>query len=167
MPARLRLPGSKRIYREPLPGRLPIEIALARIDDRLIHGQVVTAWLPTLGRCDEILVCDDRAAGNPFVQQVLRMAAPPGQAVRVLSMDETIVDFRQKANDARRVLLLARGPETVLCLLEGGVSIYYLNVGESEPGRAAGGCSSHFRSARRSSLRSGRSRQWGCESNLR
>ena len=114
-----------------------MEIALARVDDRLIHGQVVTAWLPTLGRCDEILICDDRAAGNPFVQQVLRMATPPGKAVRVLSVEETIVDFRQKANDARRVLLLARGPEPVLRLLEGGVHIQTLNVGGigSGPGR--------------------------------
>ena len=98
---------------------------------------MVTAWLPTLGRCKDIFVCDDQAAGDRFAQQVLRLAAPPGKAVRVLSVAETIADFRQKSDDRRRVLLLLRGPKPVLTLLAGGVRIAHLNVGGigSAPGR--------------------------------
>ncbi|MGH8632022.1 MAG: PTS system mannose/fructose/N-acetylgalactosamine-transporter subunit IIB [Burkholderiales bacterium] len=114
-----------------------MDIALARIDDRLIHGQVVTAWLQTLGKCNEILICDDKARKDQFLQQVLKMTAPPNMALRVLSVDETIADFQAKAGDSRRVLLLTRGPEPMLRLLESGAPIAYVNLGGmgAGPGR--------------------------------
>lgn len=106
-----------------------MQIALARIDDRLIHGQVVTAWLQTIGPCDEILVCDDRARKDQFLQQVLMMTKPPDKSLRVLSIDETIAEFKSKADDHRRVLLITRGPEQMLTLVQNGVTIDHLNVG--------------------------------------
>jgi PTS system mannose-specific IIB component len=114
-----------------------MEIAHARIDDRLIHGQVVTAWLQFIGRCDEILICDDKARKDQFLQQVLRMTAPPGMPIRVLSVEETLADFPARANDPRRILLLARGPAPFLRLIRGGVRIPYLNLGGmgAGPGR--------------------------------
>lgn len=114
-----------------------MDIAHARIDDRLIHGQVVTAWLNAIGKCDEILICDDKASKDQFLQQVLRMTAPPGMPIRVLSVDGTIADFTDKADDPRRVLLLTRGPGQMLKLLEGGVPIRYINLGGmgAGPGR--------------------------------
>ena len=115
-----------------------MQIALARIDDRLIHGQVVTAWLQAIGRCDEILICDDKARKDQFLQNVLKMTAPPGMPIRVLSVDETIVDFKARAEDARRVLLLTRGPGPMLRLLEVGVPMNHINLGGmgAGPGRA-------------------------------
>ncbi len=114
-----------------------MDIALARIDDRLIHGQVVTAWLQTLGKCNEILICDDKARKDQFLQNVLKMTAPPNMALRVLSVDETIADFQAKSGDSRHVLLLTRGPEPMLRLLESGVPISYVNLGGmgAGPGR--------------------------------
>ncbi len=114
-----------------------MDIALARVDDRLIHGQVVTAWLQTLGKCNEILICDDKARKDQFLQQVLKMTAPPDMPVRVLSVDETIADFQARAGDSRRVLLLTRGPEAMLRLLESGVQLSHLNLGGmgAGPGR--------------------------------
>ncbi|MGA9193122.1 MAG: PTS sugar transporter subunit IIB [Anaerolineales bacterium] len=106
-----------------------MEIALARVDDRLVHGQVVTAWLQHIGHCDEILVCDDKASKDQFLQQVLAVTKPPGMKLRVLSVDETIQDFKDKANDPRRVLLITRGPEQMLTLLQNGVAFDYLNLG--------------------------------------
>ncbi len=106
-----------------------MEIALARVDDRLIHGQVVTAWLQRIGHCDEILVCDDKARKDQFLQQVLKMTKPPDKSLRVLSVDETIQDFKEKSDDPRRVLLITRGPEQMLKLLQNGVKFDYLNLG--------------------------------------
>jgi mannose/fructose/N-acetylgalactosamine-specific phosphotransferase system component IIB len=106
-----------------------MDIALARVDDRLIHGQVVTAWLQHIGHCDEILVCDDKARKDQFLQQVLMMTKPPDKDLRVLSVDETIQDFKDKANDSRKVLLITRGPEQMLTLLQNGVEFDYLNLG--------------------------------------
>ena len=62
-----------------------MDIALARVDDRLIHGQVVTAWLQAIGRCDEILICDDKTRNDQFLQQVLQLTAPPNKKLSVLS----------------------------------------------------------------------------------
>ena len=114
-----------------------MDIALARIDDRLIHGQVVTAWMQVIGRCDEILICDDKTRKDQFLQQVLKLTAPPGKGLRVLSEEETVADFQAKANDPRRVLLLTRGPKSMLRLLESGVRFDYLNLGGmgAGPGR--------------------------------
>jgi mannose/fructose/N-acetylgalactosamine-specific phosphotransferase system component IIB len=114
-----------------------MDIALARIDDRLIHGQVVTAWLRAIGRCDEILICDDNTAKNDFLQQVLKMTAPPDKSLRILSIDGAIQDFRDKASDRRAVLLLARSPEPMLRLIENGVPITFINIGGmgAGPGR--------------------------------
>jgi mannose/fructose/N-acetylgalactosamine-specific phosphotransferase system component IIB len=106
-----------------------MDIALARVDDRLIHGQVVTAWLQAIGRCDEILICDDKTRNDQFLQQVLKLTAPPGKPLRVLSTEETIADFHEKADDPRRVLLLARSPGPMLRLLENGVALDHLNLG--------------------------------------
>jgi mannose/fructose/N-acetylgalactosamine-specific phosphotransferase system component IIB len=106
-----------------------MEIALARVDDRLVHGQVVTAWLQHIGRCDEILVCDDKARKDPFLQQVLLVTKPPDKDLRVLSVDETIKDFKDKADDPRRLLLITRGPEQMLKLLNNDVKFTYLNIG--------------------------------------
>lgn len=114
-----------------------MDIAHARIDDRLIHGQVVTAWLQAIGRCDEILICDDKARRDQFLQSVLKMTAPPHMPLRVLSVDETIADFKSKSSDSRRVFLLTRGPSPMLRLLENGVRMKYLNLGGmgAGPGR--------------------------------
>lgn len=114
-----------------------MEIALARIDDRLIHGQVVTAWLNAIGKCDEILICDDSASTDKLIQQVLAMTKPPNMKLRVLSVDATIQDFIEKKSDPRRVLLITRGPGPMLRLLEGGVEMDYINLGGlgAGPGR--------------------------------
>jgi mannose/fructose/N-acetylgalactosamine-specific phosphotransferase system component IIB len=114
-----------------------MEIALARIDDRLIHGQVVTSWLKAIGRCDEILICDDSASTDKLIQQVLAMTKPPNMTLRVLSVEDTIRDFGEKLNDPRRVLLITRGPGAMLDLIEGGVEMDYINLGGlgSGPGR--------------------------------
>jgi len=114
-----------------------MNIAHARIDDRLIHGQVVTAWLQAIGKCDEILICDDKTRKDQFLQQVLKMTAPPNMALRVLSVDETIADFQAKVDDPRRVLLLTRGPGPMLRLLESGVPMTTINLGGmgAGPGR--------------------------------
>ncbi len=106
-----------------------MEIAHARIDDRLIHGQVVTAWIRAIGKCDEILICDDKTAKDSFMQQVYSSIKPPEIALRALSLEETIQDFKDKADDPRRVLLLTRHPSDILAMMESGIEIDYLNLG--------------------------------------
>ena len=112
-------------------------IALVRVDDRLIHGQVVVKWLRHLD-CRDILVVDDELRRDNFMQTVLRMAAPAGVRVRVAAVAEAAGLFRVPAANGHGVLVLVRTPQTALAMLHHGCSFSELNLGglASGPGSA-------------------------------
>lgn len=85
------------------------QLLLARVDDRLIHGQVMTAWMKLLP-AKEILIADDKVAKDPFMTQVLTMAAPAGVKVKVYSVEETAKALK----DGLKVpsIILAKTPLT-------------------------------------------------------
>lgn len=114
------------------------QVVLARIDDRFIHGQVVTKWLQYVGGCDEIFISDHAMRQDAFLQTVMEMAAPPGIKLRVYSLEETIQAFQEMGpEDRRRIMLLLRDPRAALRLIEENVPIQELNVGGmgAGPGR--------------------------------
>jgi D-glucosaminate-specific PTS system IIB component len=98
-----------------------------RIDDRLIHGQVVVKWLRTLG-CKDVWVIDDELASDAFMQSVLRLAAPEGVRVQVVSVEDALHSV-QRCPVGRPALLLLRSPQTALRLWNGGLLFSELNVG--------------------------------------
>src|SRR5207253_2194828 len=61
-------------------------VALVRVDNRLVHGQVLEAWLPALG-AHGILVADDEAAGNVLARSAMALAIPPKVSFQVLRVD--------------------------------------------------------------------------------
>lgn len=113
-------------------------IALVRVDDRLIHGQVVAVWLRALD-ATRIVVVDDAVAADEFLRDVLVLAAPRGVAVEVLDLAAAILRLPAVAADDRPTLVLVRTPVTALRLREAGVPFALLNVGGlgSRPGRLA------------------------------
>lgn len=78
-----------------------------RVDDRLVHGQVVTAWVREL-KSKGILVVDDQAAGNPITKKALKMATPTGINLKVITCDEAGDVVRKVAG--RPVLVIVRNP---------------------------------------------------------
>jgi PTS system mannose-specific IIB component len=108
-------------------------ICWARIDDRLIHGQVVVGWRQHL-RYDAIYVVDDKVGEDPFLRHVLCLSAPSGVIVHVYTMAEAVAALSAPTPD--RVLLLFKRPQAALALVEGGVRLPHLNVGNlaAEPG---------------------------------
>ncbi len=103
------------------------DIKLARIDNRLIHGQVATQWNGTLGT-NLILVANDEVAGNKMRQGLMDMAAPSGVATRYFTLQKTI-DVIHKASESQHIFLVAENPEDVLTLVKGGVPIKKVNIG--------------------------------------
>ena len=63
------------------------EIVLARIDDRLIHGQVMTAWLQFTGG-NHIVIVDDATAGDEFTKSIMSMAVPNGIKLSILTVED-------------------------------------------------------------------------------
>lgn len=102
-------------------------ILLTRIDNRLIHGQVATQWNGTLG-ANLILVANDKVSQDKFRQGLMDMAAPTGVQTRYFSIQKTI-DIIHKASAKQKIFIIVENPEDVLKLVEGGVPIKKLNIG--------------------------------------
>lgn len=103
-------------------------IGLARIDDRLIHGQVATRWTKETN-VKRIIVVSDEVAADTVRKTLLTQVAPPGVTAHVVEVAKAIrvYDNPKYAND--RVMLLFTNPTDVLRLVEGGVAITSVNIG--------------------------------------
>jgi mannose/fructose/N-acetylgalactosamine-specific phosphotransferase system component IIB len=130
------------------------ELVLVRIDDRLIHGQVVVKWLRYLA-CNEVVIVDDELWNDEDLQSVLCLAAPPGVNLGVAPVDQAFhpvyglhtclscaggtrtssctvgsrMPIITSAGRGRRILVLVKTPRTALALLENGLAFRELNVG--------------------------------------
>lgn len=102
-------------------------ILLTRIDNRLIHGQVATQWNSSVGS-NLILVANDKVAGDKMRQSLMDMAAPSGVATRYFTIDKTI-EIIHKAADRQKIFIICENPTDVLRLVEGGVPIKKVNIG--------------------------------------
>lgn len=102
-------------------------IVLTRIDNRLIHGQVATQWCSAIG-ANLILVANDEVSTNTMRQGLMDMAAPSYAGTRYWTLQKTI-DTIHKASDKQKIFLVVENPQDVLTLVEGGVPIKKLNVG--------------------------------------
>ena len=111
-------------------------IGLVRVDDRLIHGQVIAVWCRQQ-RFTRILVVDDDVAADLFMQEVLRLAAPPGLTVDVLSVQGAIGELTAGNPDRKTTMVLMRSPRVAQQVYEGGVKYAALNIGGigNAPGR--------------------------------
>jgi PTS system mannose-specific IIB component len=111
-------------------------LKLVRVDDRLIHGQVVAIWLKALG-ARRIVIVDDRTAADEFLREILELAAPPGVPVEVHDVVHGTQRVRDLAAAPEPIFVLMRSPLTAVRLREAGVEFPLLNVGGmgAGPGR--------------------------------
>ncbi|WP_337017928.1 mannose/fructose/sorbose PTS transporter subunit IIA [Oceanobacillus massiliensis] len=109
------------------PGKF--EYVLARIDTRLLHGQVATAWtkntLPT-----RIIVVSDEVAKDELRKKLIQQAAPSGVKAHVVPVNKMIELAKDDQHfGGQRALLLFENPHDVLRAVEGGVPLETINVG--------------------------------------
>lgn len=102
-------------------------IVLTRIDNRLIHGQVATQWTSSIN-ANLLLVANDEVAQNKTRQRLMDMAAPTSVETRYFSLQKTI-DIIHKAADRQKIFIICETPQDVLTLIEGGVPIDKVNIG--------------------------------------
>lgn len=103
-------------------------IVLFRIDDRLIHGQIAVGWASAL-RPDRIVLADDGVAASEWERSLYAAAVPPEIKVSILSISETMRQFRGGVFDREKVILIVKHPRSVVALLDGGISARDVNVG--------------------------------------
>lgn len=104
-----------------------MELQLIRIDDRLIHGQVVVGWARAL-KIERLVVANDTIAGNAMQRTLMEMAVPSGLKVSLLTIAQT-VEFSRTAGPPERVLLLFGNPQDALLYVRSGGTLGSLNVG--------------------------------------
>lgn len=92
-------------------------IVLYRIDDRLIHGQVVIGWGQHLGAGLVVLI-DDEVVSTPWEQDLYRAALPPGMDVRFADLDEACRELPAWNSDPRRTVILVGDVKTMAILAQ-------------------------------------------------
>lgn len=92
-------------------------IVQLRLDERLIHGQVVTSWSRALN-INTIVVANDEVVKDPIKMKVLLMAAPAGKKVHVKGVEETIRLLKDPRADKMSILLLVDNPTDALKLTQ-------------------------------------------------
>lgn len=111
-------------------------IVHARIDYRLIHGQVITRWLK-LSNANHIIIIDDALKKDPFLGMVYTMAAPEGVTVKIVSVEDAESQWNQNRFYSGKVLLLFKSVDSALESVRKGLKLSSLQVGglENKPGR--------------------------------
>ncbi|MBM7710719.1 mannose/fructose/sorbose PTS transporter subunit IIB [Enterococcus xiangfangensis] len=105
-----------------------IKLVLARVDSRLLHGQVATTWTKTTGT-NRIIVVSDAVAKDDLRKRLIEQAAPPGVKANVIPVDKMIEISKDPRFGNTKALLLFENPQDVLRAIEGGVDIQEVNVG--------------------------------------
>ena len=106
-------------------------LVLVRIDDRLIHGQVVVGWGNFL-KPDRIILCSDSVATIPWQKELFSAAAtiaPKNLSISIWTELETIEYFNQEHYKEEKVILLVESPQELLNLIDRGAPIKKVNIG--------------------------------------
>ncbi|MCZ2492343.1 PTS system mannose/fructose/N-acetylgalactosamine-transporter subunit IIB [Dellaglioa carnosa] len=103
-------------------------VLLARVDERLIHGVVVTEWFSALNP-KRFMIVDDTISNDETLKRTMRMAKPGGTGMSVINTETAITNFKNGKYDDHGVFLLVKNPETLVNLKEGGVEIPKVDIG--------------------------------------
>lgn len=109
---------------------------LVRVDNRLIHGQILEAWVPHI-KASCLLVADDEVAGDFFRETVIRMAVPSDIDVLIHPVDEIARNYAYHENRSERRILLFSSLADARRAYESGFRFEELNIGNiyHEPGK--------------------------------
>lgn len=102
-------------------------IVLSRIDERLVHGQVGVQWVGFVD-ANIIVVANDEVAEDSIQQSLMEMVIAEGIAIRFWSIQK-VIDNIHKASERQKILLVAKTPSDFLRMVQGGVPIQEINIG--------------------------------------
>ena len=105
-----------------------MSVVLARIDQRLIHGIVVTQWAG-FTKAKRLMVVDDDISKDEVQKAAMRMSKPAGTGMSIIDTNTAITNFAAGKYDSHNVFLIVRHPQTLVDLAKGGVAIPKVNIG--------------------------------------
>ncbi|MFI4819064.1 MAG: PTS mannose transporter subunit IIAB [Enterobacterales bacterium] len=105
-----------------------MNIVLVRIDDRLIHGQVVTSWTKET-KINRIIVISDEVDADENRKKLLIQVSPPGITSHVVNIEKAIRVYNNPKYCNDRVMLLFNNPSDILSVIKKGMKIKSINIG--------------------------------------
>ncbi len=102
-------------------------IVFTRIDDRLIHGQVMTGWIQYTA-ADEVLVVDDKVAKDVFMKNIMMASMPAKIKLTILNISDA-VKYLSKESEKEKIFLLVKTPLVLTELIEKGINLKQVGVG--------------------------------------
>lgn len=103
-------------------------LVLARIDERLVHGIVVTQWASSV-KAKRIMVIDDEVANDEPRKSAMRLSKPAGTGMSLIGKEAAIANIKAGKYDNHNVLLVVNNVEILVELVENGVHIPKVNIG--------------------------------------
>lgn len=110
-----------------------MKIVLSRVDERLVHGQIIASWTKQLA-VRKILIIDDQSANDPFMAQVLTMAAPSGIDIQIMTVNKATEALKGNDELGDRTMLLFKHPKSALGMVSQGAKLPELNIGNMGAG---------------------------------
>lgn len=105
-----------------------MSLVLARVDQRLIHGIVVTQWAG-FTKAKRLMVVDDAVSKDEVQKTAMRMSKPAGTGMSIIDTDTAIANFKAGKYDNHNVFMVVREPETLVRMAESGIEIPKVNIG--------------------------------------
>ncbi|WP_312699479.1 PTS sugar transporter subunit IIB [Sedimentibacter sp.] len=102
-------------------------VVLTRVDDRLLHGQVVVSWIPYL-KANEVIVVDDELAQDEFMSLLIKNAEPENVNVCIFTVEEA-AEYLKGEDTGSRILILVKNIGYIKRLLELNTELNKINVG--------------------------------------
>lgn len=102
-------------------------IVLTRIDDRIMHGQVVVSWIPYL-RADEVIIIDDDYANDEFMSLLIKNAAPDSVRANVFTVKDG-AGYLKGNDEGSRIFLISKNVGCIKKLLDLNVKLDKVNIG--------------------------------------
>jgi len=105
-----------------------MDVALIRVDDRLIHGQILESWLPFY-RATMLIVASDRAAENVMQRTAMKLAVPESIDLLIDNVDAAVHEMKTGPFQAKRAILLVESVHDAFRIYLGGWNFARLNLG--------------------------------------
>jgi PTS system mannose-specific IIB component len=105
-----------------------MDIQLVRIDDRLIHGQVVIGWAGHL-KTKKIILCEDSVAENDWEKELYLSIVPEHIEAHIMTTIELADYLKNSHSDLHKTIILVNSPKVIEHLIQLGAPINKVNVG--------------------------------------
>ena len=105
-----------------------MSLKLVRLDDRLIHGQVVVGWGNAVA-ADRILMIDDDVAANDWERELYAMGVPPEMKVEFSSVEDCAGALDRAANSKQRTMVLVGDVDTLVRVCDASDVVKRVNIG--------------------------------------